>query len=194
MQPGSLRDLPRPLEEDCAHGRRCLLRMGLVVKGVLGSSNRPGLEETAQSVGDWVGVCGGGSKYHEACEFYHASSQLALPGIKTALWRLSLTLLSLSSPRDPLSVWLSTELLIQQPGRPMALSALPFSKAMRHGPMAPSRGRESGYRQRAWQPCPCLPHGEAPTKVCSRYPMGCFFQYFPFCLMKRFPLSGCYVY
>lgn len=76
--------------------------MGLVVKGVLGSSNRPGLEETAQSVGDWVGVCVWGSKYHEACEFYHASSQLALPGIKTALWRLSLTLLSLSSPRDPL--------------------------------------------------------------------------------------------
>lgn len=84
--------------------------MELVVKGVLGSSNRPGLEETAQSVGDWVGVCVGGSKYHEACEFYHASSQLALPGIKTALWRLSLTLLSLSSSRDPLSVWLSTEL------------------------------------------------------------------------------------
>lgn len=32
--------------------------MGLVVKGVLGRSNRPGLEETAQSVGDWVGVGG----------------------------------------------------------------------------------------------------------------------------------------
>lgn len=118
-----------------------------------------------------------------------------------------MTLLSLSSPRNPLRVWLITRQLIQQPVRPEALFALGFDKATQHGPMAASRGSQAqslgghllqslGYtfplgESRCHQCNKSYP--TSPIKACSRHLTGCFFQHIQSCLMK-IPTFGCHVY
>lgn len=117
-----------------------------------------------------------------------------------------MTLFSLSSPRDPLRVWLTTGWLIQQPVRPMAMFALGFGKATQHGPTAASRGsqaqslgshllRSLGYTF-PLRESRCHQHNKSyptPRKACSRYLTGCFFQHIQSCLMK-IPTFGCHVY
>lgn len=62
-----------------------------------------------------------------------------------------MTLLALSSPKDPLSVWLSTELLIQQPVRTMTLFGCDLVRLrnMDQWPLAEEESQNTG-REPGW--------------------------------------------